>query len=292
MPYVPSGPPLRGASASADAPYETITVERLTPVIGAEIGGVDLGEPLAEGQLAEIRRALAEHLVIFFRDQAMTPQQHLGFGRRFGALHCHPAAPHEDGLPELMTIRTDRDSPRANGESWHTDVSCDPEPPMGSILYIRECPPEGGDTLFASMYAAYETLSERMQAHLAGLTALHDGEHVYRGLFANFGVADKASYPRAEHPVVRTHPVTGRKALYVNRWFTLRILGIPVAESEALLGYLYQHLEDPLFQCRFRWRPGSVAFWDNRCTQHRAMWDYWPATRSGWRVTIKGEKPV
>jgi taurine dioxygenase len=291
MPYVPSGPPLRAAAAT-DALYETITVERLTPVIGAEIGGVDLGAPLAEGQLAEIRRALAEHLVIFFRDQAMTPQQHLAFGRRFGALHCHPAAPHEDELPELMTIRTDRESPRANGESWHTDVSCDPEPPMGSILYIRECPPEGGDTLFASMYAAYETLSERMKAHLDGLVALHDGEHVYRGLFANFGVADKASYPRAEHPVVRTHPVTGRKALYVNRWFTLRILGIPLAESEALLGYLYQHLEDPLFQCRFRWRPGSVAFWDNRCTQHRAMWDYWPATRSGWRVTIRGERPA
>jgi taurine dioxygenase len=292
MQYVPSGPPLRAAPASADAPYETITVERLTPVIGAEVAGVDLALPLAQRQLAEIRRALAEHLVIFFRDQSLTPQQHLAFGRRFGALHCHPAAAHEDGLPELMTIRTDRDSPRANGESWHTDVSCDPEPPMGSILYIRECPPEGGDTLFASMYAAWETLSERMKAHLKGLTAIHDGEHVYRGLFANLGVADKASYPRAEHPVVRTHPVTGRKALYVNRWFTLRILGVPVAESEALLGYLYQHLEDPIFQCRFRWRPGSVAFWDNRCTQHRAMWDYWPATRSGWRVTIRGEKPV
>jgi taurine dioxygenase len=291
MSYVPGEPPLRTVTAEGGS-YEAITVDRLTPVIGAEIGGVDLASPLPERQLDEIRRALAEHLVIFFRDQTLTPEQHLAFGGRFGALHRHPAAPHEDGLPELMTIRTDRDSPRANGESWHTDVSCDPEPPMGSILYIRECPPAGGDTLFASMYAAYETLSDRMKAHLDGLAAVHDGEHVYRGLYANFGVADRAAYPRAEHPVVRTHPVTGRKALYVNRWFTLRILGIPAEESEALLRYLYQHLENPLFQCRFRWRPGSVAFWDNRCTQHRALWDYWPAARSGWRVTIRGERPV
>jgi taurine dioxygenase len=273
----------------SEAPFETITVDKLTPIIGAEIGGVDLARP-SNRQMDEIHRALAESLVVFFRDQRLSEDQHLDLGRHFGELHVHPAAPHAPGRPELMVIHADEHSPRANGEGWHSDVSCDPEPPMGSILYIRRCPPQGGDTLFASMYAAYEALSERMKTYLAGLTVIHDGEDVYRGLYA--GVADKPSYPRAEHPVVRTHPVTGRKALYVNRGFTRRILGVPLDESHAILEYLYQHAANPLFQCRFRWRENSIAFWDNRCTQHRAMWDYWPHTRSGHRVTIRGERPV
>ena len=279
------------AAAGAEEPFETITVDKLTPIIGAEIGGVDLSAP-SNRQLDEIHRALAENQVIFFRDQELTPEQHLDFGRHFGPLHLHPAAPHAPGHPELMIIHADKDSPRANGENWHTDVSCDELPPLGSILYIKTCPPRGGDTLFASMYAAYEALSERMQTYLEGLSALHDGEPVYRGLYANYGVADKPSYPHAEHPVVRTHPVTGRKALYVNRGFTRRILGIPRDESEGVLRYLYEHMENPLFQCRFRWRANSVAFWDNRCVQHHAMWDYWPHTRSGFRVTVRGERPV
>ena len=285
-----NGPRYKHA-AETTASYETITVEKLTPVIGAEIGGVDLSRPLGNHAIEEIHRALAEHLVIFFRDQQMTADQHLAFGRLFGDLHIHPAAPSVPGRPELMIIHTDKDSPRANGEGWHSDVSCDAEPPMGSILHIKTCPSEGGDTLFASMYAAYEALSERMQRYLEGLTAIHDGEG-YRGLYANLGVKDKASYPRAEHPVVRTHPVTGRKALYVNRGFTRRIVGIPADESDGILRYLFDHAENPLFQCRFRWRPNSVAFWDNRCVQHRAMWDYWPQTRSGYRVTVKGDRPV
>jgi taurine dioxygenase len=284
-----AGPRIRPVARESEA-YETLTVEQLTPVIGAEIAGIDLSAPVSERQLEELRRALAENLVIFFRDQHLTAEQHLALGRRFGALHRHPAAPHAPGLPELMTIHADKDSPRANGEGWHSDVSCDPEPPMGTILYVTQCPPSGGDTLFASMYAAYEALSDRMKSYLAGLSAIHDGEHVYRGLFD--GQPDKASYPRAEHPVIRTHPVTGKKALYVNRGFTTRILGIPIDESDAILRYLYEHMENPLFQCRFRWRPHSIAFWDNRCAQHRALWDYWPHTRSGQRVTIKGDKPM
>jgi taurine dioxygenase len=191
-----------------------------------------------------------------------------------------------------MIIHADKDSPRANGEGWHSDVSCDVEPPMGSILYIRKCPPRGGDTLFASMYAAYEALSDRMKRYLEGMIAVHDGEDVYRGTYANFGVEDKKTYPRAEHPVVRTHPVTGKKALYVNRGFTKRLLGVPRDESAAVLAYLYDHAESPLFQCRFRWQENSIAFWDNRCVQHRAMWDYWPHTRTGNRVTIQGDRPV
>ena len=218
-------------SAGESAPYDTITVDKLTPIIGAEIGGVDLAQPLGNQTLEEIHRALAENLVIFFRDQHISEQQHLDFGRRFGRLHVHPAAPHAPGHPELMVIHADKDWPRANGEGWHSDVSCDEEPPMGSILYIRTCPPRGGDTLFASMYAAHEALSERMRRYLDGLTAIHDGEDAYRGTYANYGVADKPSYPRAEHPVIRTHPVTGKKALYVNRGFTKRIVGLPRDES-------------------------------------------------------------
>jgi taurine dioxygenase len=191
-----------------------------------------------------------------------------------------------------MIIRADKDSPRANGEGWHSDVSCDPIPPMGSILYIRQCPPNGGDTLFASMYAAYEALSDRMKTYLEGLTAIHDGEENYRGTYAYAGVQDKPTYPRAEHPVIRTHPVTGKKALYVNRGFTRRIVGVPRDESAAMLAYLWNHAENPLFQCRFRWQENSIAFWDNRCVQHRAMWDYWPHTRSGHRVTVLGDRPV
>jgi taurine dioxygenase len=275
-----------------DAPYETITVDKLTPIIGAEIGGLDLAKPLTNHQQDEIHRALAENLVIFFRDQHMSPEQHLAFGRLFGDLHVHPAAPHEPGLPELMKIYADKDSPRANGEGWHSDVSCDPEPPMGSILYIKQCPPRGGDTLFANMYAAYDALSERMKTYLEGLTAVHDGEQLYRGLFVSQGVADKPAYPRAEHPVVRRHPVTGRRALYVNRFFTRHIVGVPDDEGANILRTLYEHLENPLFQCRFRWQANSVAFWDNRCAQHRALWDYWPHTRSGNRVTVQGDKPV
>ena len=285
-----SGPRYKHVPAQG-APYETITLDKLTPIIGAEIGDVDLARPLGNRTIDELHRALAENLVIFFRDQHLSPEQHLAFGRLFGDLHIHPAAPHEKDHPELMIIHADKDSPRANGEGWHSDVSCDPEPPMGSILYIRTCPPKGGDTLFASMYAAYEALSPRMKTYLDGLTALHTGEH-YRGMYANFGVADKPSYPQAEHPVVRTHPVTGKKALYVNKGFTRRILGIPRDESEAVLRYLFEHMANPLFQCRFRWRENSIAFWDNRCVQHHAMWDYWPHTRSGNRVTVKGDRPV
>ena len=285
-----NGPRVKQDAATA-APYCTITVEKLTPLIGAELGGVDLSRPLSTAQQNEIHRALAENLVIFFRDQEITPEQHLAFGRLFGELHVHPAAPHEPGHPELMIIRTQADSQRANGEGWHSDVSCEEEPPMGSILYLKECPSMGGDTLFANTYAAYDALSDRMKTYVEGLTAIHDGEHVYRGLYANVGVADKPVYPRAEHPVVRTHPVTGRRSLFVNRGFTTRLVGVARDESDAVLSYLFDHVENELFQCRFRWRRNSIAFWDNRCAQHRAMWDYWPHTRAGNRVTVKGDRP-
>ena len=286
-----SGPRYRGGVVAAGE-YQRIGVRKVTPVIGAEISEVDLSRPLDEQSLGEIQRALAENLVIFFRDQSITPEQQLAFGRRFGELQSHPLAPNENGHPELMVIRADEKSARVNGEEWHTDMSAEPRPPMGSMLYMKLCPPVGGDTLFASMYAAWETLSDRMKAHLEGLTALHDGEAVYRGTYAHLGVADREQYSRSNHPVARTHPVTGHKALYVNRRFTTRINDLPREESDALLAYLFQHLENPLFQCRFAWREGSIAFWDNRCTQHRAMWDYWPHKRYANRITILGEVPV
>ena len=232
--------------------------------------------------------------MIFFRDQHITPRPASGVRPQlFGELHIHPAAPHEPGHPELMIIHADKDSPRANGEGWHTDVSlrrraADGQHPLHQATARRS----GGDTLFAIMYAAYEALSDRMKTYLDGLTAIHDGEDVYRGPYANFGVADKPNYPRAEHPVVRTHPVTGKKALYVNRGFTRALVGVPRDESDGILHYLYEHMENPLFQCRFRWQENSIAFWDNRCVQHRAMWDYWPHTRSGNRVTVQGDRPV
>ena len=275
--------------ADDSAPYETIAVDKLTPIIGAEIGGVDLAGTISNRQMDEIHRALAENSVIFFRDQNMTPEQHLAFGRNFGDLHIHPAAPHAPGHDELMIIHADKDSPRANGEGWHSDVSCDPEPPMGSILYIHQAP-DGGDTMFANMYSAYEALSEPMKAMLGGLTAVHDSNkaHPYRK-----GATDRGdmAFPASEHPVVRTHPVTGRKVLYVDRGFTTHIPQLKKHESAAVLEMLFRHIETPHFQCRFQWENNSIAFWDNRSAQHQAIFDYFPQKRYGHRVTVAGDRP-
>jgi len=271
-------------------PYVSIQVDKLTPHAGAEIRGVDLSQPLDERTFKEIHDALIDSGVIFFRDQHLTPDQQKAFGRLFGELHMHPAAPRElADHPEILVIHADEKSRHVAGENWHSDVSCDLEPPMGSILYMHELPPVGGDTLFASMYAAYEALSEPMKRFLEPLTAMHEGEHVYRG---RYGVDDTGkTFPRAEHPVVRTHPVSGRKALYVNGGFTTRIVQLKRPESDALLQFLYRHVETPEFHCRFRWQVNSIAFWDNRCMQHHAMWDYYPQRRHGHRVTIRGDKP-
>lgn len=270
-------------------PYERITVTQATPAVGAYVAGCSLAD-MDDETFAEVHRALLEHCVLFFRDQDMSLEEHIAFGSRFGELDVHPAAGNGTGHPEILVIHADENSSRANGEGWHSDVSCLAEPPMGSILHIHEVPPTGGDTMFASMYAAYDALSERMKGYLDGLLAVHSGEHVYRGTYE--GVADKDSYPRAAHPIVRTHPETGRKCLFVNRAFTTHIQGVPRDESDAILRYLYEHIEHPNFQVRFAWQPRSVAFWDNRCAQHRAIWDYWPHRRHGFRVTVKGDAPV
>ena len=229
-----------------------------------------------------------DNLVIFFRDQTLTVPQHKEFGARFGKLHIHPNAPKPiDGHPEILVVKADENSKRVAGEVWHSDVSCDPEPPMGSILYIHQVPENGGgDTSFANMYAAYETLSETMRGFLEGCTAVHaslkSANHQYRDKTADM------KFPESEHPIVRTHPVTGRKALYVNPGFTLRFAGWTDEESRPLLDDLYRHGQRPEFSCRFQWRKGSMAFWDNRATWHLAVNDYHGQRREMHRITVEG----
>ncbi len=273
--------------------YERIAVKPVTARIGAEIEGVDLTKPIDDATLAEIRQALLDHCVIFFRDQELDHDSQKAFGARFGELHIHPAIPGPKGHPEILPIHADENSTYIAGERWHSDVSCDAEPPLGSILYLHTVPEYGGDTLFSNMYAAYDALSDRMKSYLDGLTARHDGEPQYRGRYKDKGVNDAGKvYPFADHPVVRTHPETGRKCLFVNPIFTTRINGLPRIESDAMLRMLFEHTQREDWQVRFRWRPHSVAFWDNRAVQHLAIWDYYPNVRSGFRVTIKGERPV
>jgi taurine dioxygenase len=271
--------------------YQTIEVRKVTPVIGAEIHGVDLAQPLGNQQFKEIHDALMDNLVVFFRDQKITVEQHIAFGRRFGDPIVHPAASSTiSGHPEIRVVKSDETTVVATGEVWHSDLSCQPEPPMGSVLYITEVPPHGGgDTAFANMYLAYDKLSPRMKAHIEGLTAIHDGGHVYTQ--PTYDTRPDRELPRAAHPIVRTHPVTGRRALFVNRGFSTQIVGLPTDESAAILEYLLRHVETPDFQCRFNWRADSIALWDNRCAQHRAIFDYHPHRRYGHRVTIRGDRP-
>jgi len=267
-------------------PYDLIDVRPLTKRIGAEVFGIDLTQPLGKDLFAQVHRALLEHQVLFFRDQHLTHDAHKAFGRAFGDLAIHSAVAGIPGHPEVVAIHADANSTFVAGESWHSDLSCDEAPPLGSILYLHTMPGDGGDTLFASMYAAYEALSPAMQAFLDPLTAVHDANPVYKALFPD----DPRTYARNSHPVIRTHPETGRKLLFVNSSYTTRINELSREESDAVLRLLFDHVKNPNFQVRFRWQPHSVAFWDNRCTQHFAVWDYFPETRSGYRVTVAGDK--
>jgi taurine dioxygenase len=259
----------------------------MTQRIGAEIFGVDLSHP-TDDDIAAISSAIANHQVVFFRDQPLAPRLLIELGKHFGELAIHSGVAGMEDFPEVVKIHADEHSRYVAGEGWHSDLTCDPAPPMGSILYLHTVPDGAGDTVFTSMYAAYDALSDRMKNYLDGLVATHDGNHVYKALFPDL---DK-SYPCNDHPVVRTHPVTGRRALFVNQSYTTGIVGLPKDESTAVLEYLYRHCTNPNFQVRFRWEPHSVAFWDNRCTLHMAVWDYFPQTRSGYRVTIAGDVPV
>ena len=274
--------------------FKHIVAKPFAPNLGAEITGVDLSQEISEAEFSEIEAAFLAYQILFFKDQKeIPPQVHIDLGKRFGPLHSHPAAPTMAGYPEIFEIHATRHSKVANGEFWHSDVSCDEEPPLGTMLQIHILPPCGGDTMFSNMYAAYDALSDAMKTFLDGLSATHASEHIYRGRYADRGQKDSdIAFPSASHPVVRTHPQTGRKALFVNRTFTTQINELSEEESSAVLKMLFEHAESIQFQIRFRWSKNDMAFWDNRCCMHRAIWDYWPEERKGRRVTIKGDRPL
>ena len=268
------------------------SVDNVTPSLGGEVSGIDLACLDADDE-AFIRQAFKDRLVLVFRDQHLTREQHKRFGRLFGDLHLHPAKTHlgMPGDPEIFDIKITAKTKVANGEAWHTDLSCEVIPPMASALYITQVPPSGGgDTLFANMQDAFATLSEPMQGFLKGLTAFHSG---YKDLKA-YGVVPKPGqqYPTASHPVVPIHPDTGKPVLFVNEPFTESINELQPAESNALLNMLYRHIEtNTRFHCRIKWQPNTLVLWDNRAVHHHAVWDYYPEVRIGERVTVKAAQP-
>lgn len=274
--------------------HRTMTVRRMSGGCGAEILGVDLRR-LSNSEWDGIRRAFADNGVIFFRDQELTPEQHLEFARRWGPIDVNRFFKAVDGHPEIAEVRKEPEQRTNIGGGWHTDHTYDPEPAMGSILVAREVPEEGGDTLFASMYRAYETLSDGLKETLDRLDAVHSDEHVfgpkgYNAQNTDGGRIGNVQATRGEvvHPVAIIHPESGRKALYVNPAFTLRFVGWSAEDSQPLLQHLYRHATRPEFCCRFRWAPGSVAMWDNRATWHYAANDYHGERRLMHRVTVAG----
>lgn len=277
----------------ADAPATALDglVERpLSPTIGSEISGIDLREEQPDEVIAWIRGVLLRRKVVFFRDQDITSAQHIAFARRFGPLEIHPATPKDQPEQEILRIAHGPDS-RGRENNWHSDVTWRAEPSLGSILRAIELPDVGGDTLFADMEAAYEGLSPAMKEWVCTLTATHDIARVFAGRLRKSADELHAQYPPQVHPVVRTHPETGRRSLYVNTGFTSHINGLTPKESDWLLAHLYAQASIPEYQCRFRWEPNSIAFWDNRASQHYAASDYFPAVRVMERVTIAGDRP-
>jgi taurine dioxygenase len=274
-----------------------ITVEPVSGTVGAVVGGVDLSEPLDESTLAEIRQAFLAHHVLFFHDQDLTAGAQLRFGRYFGELDTHPFVEGTEANPEIIEIITEPDDWLNFGGGWHSDVTFLDEPDLGSILYAIEVPPFGGDTLFADQHAAYEALSDTMKDLLDGLVARHSaGPQYAEGGYSTLSKSMKTKSPeRADrvvcHPLVRTHPETGKKALYVNPSFTVGIDGMRMDESMALLGFLFNHAVREPFTCRFRWSSGSVAMWDNRSVLHYALFDYRGHRRHMRRITVKGDRP-
>lgn len=264
-----------------DAAYQALTVTPASPTIGAEIGNIDLTRPLSDLELAELKRAFTDHMVLFFRDQKISFEDHARLAEYFGTTGHHVGVKTNSQSTADSRVRkfhADGESPRVSGNTWHTDQSCAPIPPMASILYLHTVPPHnGGDTGFANMYAAYDALSDRMKVFLDGLTAVHDGRET-------FGEGT----PKAVHPLICRHPESGKKLIYISNSFTKRIVELSDEESEMVLGYLFDHCIRPEWSMRFHWKPHSIAFWDNRCVRHRAIADYLPHERSGYRVQIEG----
>lgn len=272
-----------------------ITFEPLTMALGAEVSGIDLRQPLDAASAKALRAGLLDYQVLFFRNQAIDPSHHLALAHLFGEASPHPAYPTVPGYPSVNILESTAEKP-TKIDSWHTDMTFLPCPPLGSILHAKQVPACGGDTLFASLFAAYDSLSQRMKDYLEGLTAMHSFAHGFRhslaepGGWERLGETVRATPPVA-HPVIRTHPDSGRRALFVNRLFTTHIVELGELESAAILDYLYKHLETPEYTCRWQWEPNAIAFWDNRATLHRPVNDYFPATRRMQRVTITGDRP-
>jgi taurine dioxygenase len=279
-------------SAALETDFRTITVAPLSPTIGAEIGGVRMGADVPEEQIREIRQALLDWKVVFFRDQDVTVAEHVAFGRHFGELEIHPFTPNREDHPEVVVIHHDERSKQGQNR-WHSDVTWRLEPSLGSILRARIVPPVGGDTLFADMFAAYEGLPDEVKEKIDGAFAIHSFEHGFgRRMTVEQREKFMEEYPRARHPVVRRHPESGHKGIYVNAAFTMHIEGMEEEESAKLLRFLYRQASVPEYQCRFRWQENSVAFWDNRAVQHYAAFDYQPHERRVERVTVVGDRPV
>ncbi|MCL6690970.1 taurine dioxygenase [Pseudomonas sp. R3.Fl] len=275
----------------------TLTLAPLSPALGAVVSGIDLRQPLDDAQHQAIEQALLSHQVLFFRDQPLTPSQQAAFAARFGDLHIHPIYPSVPEQREVIVLDTAVTDVRDNA-IWHTDVTFLETPALGAVLAAKQLPPYGGDTLWASGIAAFEALSKPLQRLLDGLTATHDISKSFPQ--ERFGATDadlvrleeaRKKNPPRSHPVIRTHPVTGRKALFVSDGFTTRINELSAVESRAILDLLFAHVARPEFTVRWRWRENDVAFWDNRVTQHYAVDDYRPQRRVMHRATILGDKP-
>jgi len=283
------------AAPARDTGNRPFEIEPIGPTIGAEIHGLDLARPLDDATFAAFEAALIAHKVIYLRDQTLSTEQHVAFGRRFGALEVHPFSP-EGAVPEIMVLDNHKDNPVLSTDVWHSDTTFRECPTRYSILRCLAIPACGGDTLWADMCAAYNGLSVALKAMIDELSAVHDFKN-FRALFST-GEKDQTRlremerrYPNPTHPVVRTHPVTGQKALFVNPQFTLRIAGLKAGESSALLELLYEQTHVPEYQFRLRWKPGTVALWDNRSTQHYAANDYYPNRRHMERVAVIGDRP-
>jgi taurine dioxygenase len=280
------------ALPAAPTPFE---IEPIEPSIGAEISGLDLTRPLDAETFRALEAALIAHKVIYLRDQHLTTAQHVAIGRMFGELEVHPFRPQGE-YPEILVLDNHKDNPVLSTDVWHSDTTFRERPTRYSILRCLQIPKAGGDTLWADMCAAYDGLSAPIKRLIDGLQAVHDFKN-FRTLYGNSEEDKKRLrkmeelYPNPTHPVVRTHPVTGRKALYVNAQFTLGIVGMNEDESDALLALLYAQAQVPEYQFRLRWKPGTIAFWDNPSTQHYAANDYYPNRRLMERVAVIGDKP-
>jgi taurine dioxygenase len=265
--------------------------ERVSGALGAEVSGIDFREPLdADGQKA-LANSLVEHQVLFFRDQDLTPDQHKAIGKYFGDLHVHPVLPSrkEEGHPEIVILESSAKVPFV-ADRWHSDVTFESKPPLGSVLRGVIVPEHGGDTLWASATAAYEGLSDSMQRLMSNLEAVHDGS-LFRAIADESQKGELAKDQTAKHPVIRTHPVSGKKTIYVNSTFTKSIVGMKPKESAAILNFLCEHVNSVEYTCRFHWKKNSLAIWDNRATQHSVVADNLNARRRVERVTICGDEP-